>query len=464
MAVCNIFTKIEKPTGNFLMFSNYTEDLCKYRVFDSNYRVAPSKFYALDVDFPKKLSELQLEVDELNKKLEILSDQITTKDDELQQLINSGAEQEDIDRCEEELVVLNSQRDSYNKQVSSKEAQIAIYRNLNKYIPRKFQNRYENWLALQKNGVVKNNSFNAPAALWQFLYGVELLELKEYENSNDEIQNTNQFETNIVYEGSISLESYDLHNDMGYGEIVCHIPSETKAKTYKMIPGKTEIVEFNKNYIEGYTEGVDYELDEDDKEVNWLTNINDTEDLPISSEDNDAPSYKFNTIVVCYDVYEGGTLKYKNRPLGVYFTGVFDENGAMSNEKTIYIGNDDVFGASTTYTLRICTRFTPSTSSDTLGPIVDDDNANLGYLLSKLSDSMDKMEKILNDAHVDNTTLKVTLNIIKNNRTNVPYIVGDGVKTPQYWYVNGKCVGEIPNPIATEEEVIKTFDDTIGDI
>ena len=135
----------------------------------------------------------------------------------------------------------------------------------------------------------------------------------------------------------------------------------------------------------------------------------------------------------------------------------------MENEKTIYIANGDAFGASTTYTLRICTRFTPSTSSDKLGTVVDDDNANLGYLLSKLADSMNTMEEILKNAHTDNATLKDTLNIIKNNRTNVPYLVSAGENTPQYWYVNGKCISEVPfNAIATSQEVDKTFNEVIG--
>ena len=51
MAVCNIFSPLSNPTGNFLMFSNYTDDMNRYRVQDSKYRVAPSKFYAVDVDF-----------------------------------------------------------------------------------------------------------------------------------------------------------------------------------------------------------------------------------------------------------------------------------------------------------------------------------------------------------------------------------------------------------------------------
>lgn len=403
MAVCNIFTELNKPTGNFLMFSNYTEDICKYSVFDSNYRVVPSKFYALDVDY-----------NEINKE---------------------------------------------------------FYTNINVGIPRKFQNRYENWLALQKNGVFEDSSFNPAGALWQFLFGIGLLDLVGYvkddvkddvKNNDKDVVDENLYDTNIVYEGTINLESYDLHNDTGYAEIVCHIPSETSAKTYSMRPGTSAIIKIDKNYIEGFEGDDTYALDEDDKEVNYFTNINTTKGLELEATNNSNTKYKFNTIVVCYDVYEGGSLKYTGLPLGVYFMGLFNDT-TMENEKTIYIANGDAFGASTTYTLRICTRFTPSTSSDKLGTVVDDDNANLGYLLSKLADSMNTMEEILKNAHTDNVTLKDTLNIIKNNRTNVPYLVSGGENTPQYWYVNGKCISEVPfNAIATSQDVDKTFNEVLG--
>ena len=51
MAVCNIFSTLNNPTGNFLMFSNYADDMNKYRTQGNKYKVIPSKFYVLDVDF-----------------------------------------------------------------------------------------------------------------------------------------------------------------------------------------------------------------------------------------------------------------------------------------------------------------------------------------------------------------------------------------------------------------------------
>ena len=72
MAVCNIFSPLSNPTGNFLMFSNYTDDMNRCRVQDSKYRVAPSKFYAVDVDFANVVSATGIPRTDLNKEIPML--------------------------------------------------------------------------------------------------------------------------------------------------------------------------------------------------------------------------------------------------------------------------------------------------------------------------------------------------------------------------------------------------------
>lgn len=50
MAVCNIFNNLTKPTGTFLMFSQYTEDLAKWQTESIYHKIVPSKFIALDIN------------------------------------------------------------------------------------------------------------------------------------------------------------------------------------------------------------------------------------------------------------------------------------------------------------------------------------------------------------------------------------------------------------------------------
>ena len=51
MSICNIFNEFNKPTGNILMFSQYTKDLTKGNARDESYKIIPSKFIAMDIDY-----------------------------------------------------------------------------------------------------------------------------------------------------------------------------------------------------------------------------------------------------------------------------------------------------------------------------------------------------------------------------------------------------------------------------
>ena len=53
MSKCNIFKPLASKTGEFLMFSQYTEDITKEQSMKSTYRVVPSKFVALDLNIDK---------------------------------------------------------------------------------------------------------------------------------------------------------------------------------------------------------------------------------------------------------------------------------------------------------------------------------------------------------------------------------------------------------------------------
>ena len=51
MAVCNLFNELTSASGNFLMFSQYTEDITRNFSDGDNYKVVPSNFIALDIDY-----------------------------------------------------------------------------------------------------------------------------------------------------------------------------------------------------------------------------------------------------------------------------------------------------------------------------------------------------------------------------------------------------------------------------
>ena len=49
MAFCNTFNTLKKPTGTFLTFSQYINDLTKWNSFSENYKLIPSKFISIDI-------------------------------------------------------------------------------------------------------------------------------------------------------------------------------------------------------------------------------------------------------------------------------------------------------------------------------------------------------------------------------------------------------------------------------
>lgn len=383
MAICNRFTQLENPTGNFLMFSNYTEDICKYSIFDSNYRVVPSKFYVLNADFNGFASDRNITV------------------------------------------------------------------------PKLFQNRFENWVAIYKNDALQHIQLNETNIFWGFMSSMGLLK--------EPVKNPEEFSA-IKYIGDISLESYDLHNDMGYAEIICHIPSEATVKKYYSGNWSISWEDIERTYCEGWNGDESAKLDSEDLKIYYLNNQDLTKGPEFESVvDEDTTTYSFNMIVVCYDIYENGDKKYEGRPMGVYFPGIFDESGNMTNTKNIYTANADAFGASTTYALRICTRFTPNSLKGSKDTIItsQEDYANMGYILSKLADSIDTMNEISKNFAQYDKEMKDTLAQIKNNRTNVPYIVSDSSGI-DYWYVNSRRVSEVNPPVANISEVSKVLDDNFS--
>ena len=51
MAVCNLFKDLSNDTGNFLMFSQYMEDITKQHAHGYKYKVSPSKFITCNINY-----------------------------------------------------------------------------------------------------------------------------------------------------------------------------------------------------------------------------------------------------------------------------------------------------------------------------------------------------------------------------------------------------------------------------
>ena len=51
MAVCNLFSDLNNASGNFMMFSQYVEDITRNYSDGDNWKIVPTQFVALDVDY-----------------------------------------------------------------------------------------------------------------------------------------------------------------------------------------------------------------------------------------------------------------------------------------------------------------------------------------------------------------------------------------------------------------------------
>ena len=51
MAICNLFRTLSKETGTFMMFGQYADDLTKHHVQYHSYKVVPTKFAVLDINY-----------------------------------------------------------------------------------------------------------------------------------------------------------------------------------------------------------------------------------------------------------------------------------------------------------------------------------------------------------------------------------------------------------------------------
>ena len=429
MAVCNLFNAFDdkRYSGNFMLFSQYVEDITHNFTEGTNHKVVPSRFVALHIG----------------------------------------------DRYKN--IVKQSNDES-----------------LNVAVPRYFQNYYENACAYIRNNadklansdtgethtswtadISRNLFWNSMFANWEYNDVLnEYILSDEVDNSLLSIDADN-IVPQIKYWGDINMQSYNEHNGMGYNELYCYIPSNTNL--YKCaISGKVEMsgIDNDNTTIEGYDENANISLSPSIEgypnsycfDSYYETAFEDTLGMIVDSE---ATSYDIDTIVVLYDVLVLGddgkwTYKHQYIPMGMYICGHFDEDGNLTNSIKKYITVTDEIG--TSYGLRICTRFTVSPYGAIMQETelnTDSDNyASICQMMTGLAENLNKMFEISNGSINNLQLCKDELSILKNNRTNVPYI--KTINNEDYWFVNGRLVSKVA-PDNLEEVTKDEADDKFNE-
>lgn len=413
MAVCNLFKKLTKDTGNFLMFSQYADDLTKFLVRHNDAKAIPSRYILLNVDY--------------SKLLDVSAVQSQGWDD-----VEPG-ETPDLN------TILPNYLQNYYENTC------AFFRD--------YKSQEENVSNFDYTPVVSRNAFwNAFSQILTFepwsSAATGVTGPMSSINTSDNLKYIPEF----VYRGDINLQSYTEEDNMGYNEIYCYVPNDARRHEYcvkQQDPG--DYVEYDREYIEGYNsddEGFTGLLDikiPSNTQYSYGESVSflDEHDEYLEDVALEDGSFDFNTVIVLYDIYykvdNDNEVRYRDIPLGLYITGTINEDGTVSNSVTKYVSNSDIYGAGTSYGLRIATRFSATPNATYIKEIVVDggsDYTEFTKVMSSFSETQAKMNAVLSTVDQNENNIKNQLSSFKNYRTNIPYIVE--VNGTKYWFVNGK--------------------------
>lgn len=470
---CNIFKPLSNDAGEFLMFSQYADDLTREDPGKGSYRVVPSKFVAI-----------RLNLGNLDQNKGFLN------------------------------FIANSQDNSDLSDGNT----IALNKNLSRYL----QSYYENMVCTVKEDLGKledpDNEFNgemywdldfdpspetespqrtsldgyAGQMLWKFL---ETTGLITYSTSEDCGYPTYP---EIKFIGDINIHSDRMANGMHYNDIYCYISPTDDSYWYRteQIEGfwngsskKSNFSLLDDECILGWTQasypanngGLDVTPRSDSGSYNMATHGHKII-FPDSEDSNTMPkrrhqdgdqniAWDFNCIVIFYDVVhdlgleDGPILLHKNRPLGIYFTGaassetnpqdinVSDDDGMgqrLRGQVTKYVSHEDIFSQGSGWSVRLMTRVvaTPNASSYTFFVDGGDDYGTMAGALGNIAEAIADIGTDMRLQSQNYQLMKDHLAMFKNYRVNVPYV--RNVLGVDYWFVNGKNTGRrvyMPDPV-----------------
>lgn len=395
-SICNLFKPIDKENGNFLLFSQYVEDISK-SVVDSTYVVRPKRFICMDL-----------------------------KD-----------------------------RDFRNAIDLTKVGGESVFTDLDA-MPGFFQNYFENGVSVIKSSGKTVSPATFSVAFWGKLAeltkdndNIGLISNIKYVGDVDSEAWNDGFADIIL---SITSGTHDVtvefqdefiedHTVTTYSEYCGYRDYENEeADGRYWISGWAEkddecplspVVPMNGRIGGGLGTWFDERMSVFDQTFREMENA-------------EAVPFTFNSILVLYNVYTaGGEIIYRDIPMGIYFTGsvsMEDDNYIITNPVTIIPSDVDAYGSGSGWSLRICTKFTPQPYGllqvDEVEAEAGVISSSLSALMSACAETINTINKFADDSIFNSQTIKDYYSIFKNTRTNVPYIKEvDGVG---YWFVNGR--------------------------
>jgi len=399
--ICNILNPISKDTGNFLLFSQYVEDLSR-STNDSTFQVRPSKFVCMNID-----STVQ---DNANSLTQI-----------------SGV---------------------------SPFTPAASETPYMHYIPGYFQDIFEDGItALKNHGVSVDQTYFS----LNFMNCLRQLSTADVDKLPSYIKYVGNVDSTSWGDGFadiiLSIVSGSTAKKISYNQsIPTHssneeLNNEEDSGTY---------------YIQGWKGATNLPISPVTKEeiivpTGWMM----PEGLPPSTSAFDAfinvqeydpqgqdpipSSFTFNTILILYDILDSNDNPiYSGIPMGIYFTGIGDSTGVL-NPVTIYRSVESAYGAGSGWSLRICTRFSSipygnlKVEEISLEPGVVPES--ISRVLGAAAETIQTIRTFADESIYNSQGFRDLTNLVKDGKMNVPYVREvNGVK---YWFVNGRNT-EVP--------------------
>lgn len=464
---CALLKPVTNLTGTFFTFSQYTQDLTKQYTNCDAYRCVPSKFIAMNLNFSPIIAKY--------------TDEISSEG--LGRFLGEIFQNYFENSC----AFLRAKYDGENNNptFNPEDTRTLLFQTLQKY---------------RMMNVRNNTSENIPS-IETLLRSQSVITPIDPDEDDSSDSAMSYYSDQIQYIGDINIYSYNDNADgVGYNEIYCYIPNEAMCMDYAINKISSEYVKNPFNYTDSkivgwnnenldaniisynglgwdvsgttnYFDGIGtinnrfygvgkYTDDSNEEQFVYIPDclINEiSDDTPRIVDDVEGGnSFNFNTIVVLYDIVQKGDNEeqitlYKNIPLGIYFTGAFEEytsndttNYKMSNEVTKYVTHELVYNQGTSYGLRICTRFlcnplsTITIETSTVG---SSNVSEIAPVLEKMAETIASAKEIVTQKGEMYQFIKNHLSQFKNNKVNVPYIRQLGDK--KYWFVNGKNTGAV---------------------
>ncbi len=484
---CNIFNPLDKNNGEFYLFSQYADDCTREDANKSQYRVVPSKFATFNINLPG-VDDVDTYIadafqDYENRVLffkKEMGDEYTPEHANIvlwKSLVDAGFIKPQAYRTTDEtqsfdtFMELNFIGDIniYN----SKRYNDMNYNEIYCHISSENRSKYYN---IEKCGSEVDYTYKQTSLLGWEDYGsvlpngtnnvAQIDEDGGYSIFGNYVPNAlDPFFTDQItdtYRPSTAEEIEINVQQEGEGEVFAvigkggerqQVTSEDGGSvTIKMDSNIREVTIYPSNdkvFIDGYM------YQPEDTNMTGISSIiqNSVNGVIIDPSlgsikvvNNSEDIFKINMIILFYDIYNNldpanPVLLYKNVPMGVYFTGRYDElEGVLKNTVTKYSNNDEVFGQGSSYNLRICTRnvVTPQgmLKYDTQVIGGEESYDNLANVLGSVHDMIIEMKEATKSNNASTQTIKDHLALFKNNRTNVPYV--REVNGKMMWFVNGR--------------------------